>query len=137
MKEIYLLRGLPGAGKSDLAATLESAFKCQGYRVIVACADDYFMVDGEYIFDANKLGRAHQECKHTVECAMDQGWDKIIIANTSTTTKELRPYIKMAEAHDYRVVSLIVENRHGNTNIHDVPDEALERMENRFKVQLI
>jgi len=54
----------------------------------------------------------------------------------NTTEKELNIYIKMAAEYDYRVVSLIVENRHGNENVHEVPEAALEAMKNRFVVQL-
>jgi len=42
----------------------------------------------------------------------------------------------MAEKYGYTVFSLIVENRHGGVNEHGVPEEALERMENRFELKL-
>ena len=42
MKELYLLRGLPGSGKSTLAKSLG------GEHVE---ADQYFISDGEYLFD--------------------------------------------------------------------------------------
>jgi len=34
------------------------------------------------------------------------------------------------------VFSLIVENRHGGVNEHDVPDDVIEKMEKRFEVKL-
>ena len=46
MKAIYLLRGLPGAGKSTVAKRLGG----EHYE-----ADMYFMQDGEYKFDGAKL----------------------------------------------------------------------------------
>ena len=58
---------------------------------------------------------------------------EIIVSNTSTTEKELQPYLELAKKYDYKVVSLIVENRHGNKDIHGVPEETLVKMENRFK----
>jgi len=48
----------------------------------------------------------------------------------------MEPYITMAEENGYTVFSLIVENRHGSNNIHGVPSESIERMKNRFEVQL-
>jgi hypothetical protein len=48
----------------------------------------------------------------------------------------MEDYYKLAEQYGYKVVSLIVENRHGNKNIHNVPDETLEKMESRFQIKL-
>ena len=38
---------------------------------------------------------------------------------------------------EVRPFSLIVENRHGGKNVHGVPDETLEKMEQRFSIKLI
>ena len=62
-KNLYLLRGIPGAGKSTLAKQLgDSHFETDGF----------FMVDGEYKFDPTKLREAHQWCQSQVELAMIQ-----------------------------------------------------------------
>jgi len=53
MKELILLRGLPGSGKSTLAKSLDG---------IHIEADQFFMIDGEYRFDASKLKDAHNYC---------------------------------------------------------------------------
>jgi hypothetical protein len=45
-------------------------------------------------------------------------------------------YYKLAETHGYRVTALIVENRHGGVNVHDVPTDKLEQMRNRFEIKL-
>jgi hypothetical protein len=42
----------------------------------------------------------------------------------------------MSEEKGYLVFSLIVENRHSGDNIHGVPSESIERMKNRFEIQL-
>ena len=68
------------------------------------------------------------------------GWTKrlrrIVVSNTSTQEWEMEPYIDMAEEKGYSVFSLIVENRHSGDNIHGVPSESIERMKNRFEIQL-
>lgn len=61
---------------------------------------------------------------------------KIFVANTFTQEWEMEEYFKLAEQYGYQVVSLIVENRHGNKNIHSVPDETLFKMKERFQIQL-
>jgi hypothetical protein len=45
-------------------------------------------------------------------------------------------YYNMAERYGYRVHSVIVENRHGGTNIHGVPDEKVKVMSDRFSIKL-
>ena len=63
-KIIYIIRGLPGSGKTTLAHNLVSRHCC-------VAADD-FMVDenGDYAFDASKLGECHRRCTEAVESMM-------------------------------------------------------------------
>ena len=44
--------------------------------------------------------------------------------------------IDLAKKYDYKVFSIIVENRHGGVNEHGVPADKLEIMKNRFEVKL-
>jgi predicted kinase len=136
---LFIMRGLPGSGKSTAAEILadRGTFFDETSHFVVATADDYFMKDGEYKFDASKLGAAHKACQKKVEKAMIEGDWKIFVANTSTTEKELNDYYKLANKYGYMVVSMIVENRHDGKNEHGVPDIALNRMFERFNIKLI
>jgi predicted kinase len=127
MKQIILFRGLPGSGKSSLAESLCKA---------VYSADMFFEQDGNYNFDPTKLPDAHKWCKQRIEDLMIAEIENIGVANTFTTDWEMEPYFELAEDYGYRISTIIVENRHGSTNIHGVPDEAMERMEKRFTVKL-
>ena len=60
----------------------------------------------------------------------------IIVSNTFTQEWEMEAYFDLAKQWNYRVTSLIVENRHGGVNIHGVPDDKLEQMKNRFEIKL-
>jgi predicted kinase len=131
MKYLILLRGLPGSGKSTVAELIS-----ENGKYSICCADDYFIQNGKYCFDATKLGDAHSRCQRKVEFGMALRAQKIILANTSTTEKELEPYFKLAEKYDYKIISLIVENRNGNTNVHGISDEQLQKMKNRFNIKL-
>ena len=128
MKELILLRGLPGSGKSTLAKSLGGKhFE----------ADMFFMYDnGNYNFDASKLKMAHEWCQTMVWGNMRDSNPTIVVSNTFTQEWEMKPYYEMAERFGYRVYSLIVENRHGGVNEHNVPEETLAKMENRFQVKL-
>jgi len=94
------------------------------------------MRDGKYQWTYEKTGNAHAWCQTKCRRFMKAGVERIVVSNTSTREKELQPYYDMAEEHDYRVYSVIVENRHNGKNIHGVPDETLEKMRNRFNVKL-
>lgn len=132
MKELFLIRGISGAGKSSLAKSIGGVH----YE-----ADMYFMEDGEYQFDVTRLKDAHQWCQNSVETVM-KGWgnvlpaSKVIVSNTFTQEWEMLPYYDLAKKYGYRVYSLIVENRHGGINEHGVPEDKLKLMKNRFEVKL-
>ena len=132
MKELYLLRGLPGSGKSTLAKSLMNA---QTGHVE---ADMFFMDNkGNYKFDASKLKEAHEWCQKQADAYMSPyGFNTVIVSNTFTQEWEMKPYYELAEKYGFVVFSLVVENRHGGINEHNVPEEKLEQMKNRFEVKL-
>jgi predicted kinase len=135
MKELIIIRGIPGAGKSTLAKSLG------GVHIE---ADQYFMENGEYKFDISKIKYAHEYCQAQTGAWMSTDGqqvnvDRIIVSNTFTTEKEMEPYFELAKKHGYRVYSLIVENRLGdyvNTNGDSVPVEKIKKMRNRFQIKL-
>ena len=137
-KTIYLLRGLPGGGKSTLAK------KLVGHDFLVCEADKYFIdkETGDYNFDVTKLKDAHKYCQDLVETYMkdslvnEQFYREIAVSNTFTQEWEMKPYFELAKKYGYTVFVTIVENRHGGKNVHGVPDEKLQIMKERFEVKL-
>lgn len=132
MKELILLRGLPGAGKSTVA----NLFGEDDDDVLHFEADMYFMKNGTYQFDVTQIKDAHIWCQACVSDCMSKGASKLIVSNTFTQEWEMAAYYKLAEEYGYRVTALIVENRHGGENIHGVPTDKLEQMRNRFEIKL-
>jgi len=143
MKSLYLIRGVPGAGKSTLAKELAEP------ENVIFSADMYFEdISGQYNFDISKIKDAHAWCKEMVEGVMMKSikntkynwnvnsYNKIFVANTFTQEWEMEDYFKLAEKYGYKVFTIIVENRHGSTNIHNVPDEIISKMKDRFEIVL-
>lgn len=132
MKNLFLLRGLPGAGKSTLANQLsEDHFE----------ADMYFTNEsGQYLYNPNYIKQAHQWCQNQVLECMESHKNKsshsICVSNTFTQEWEMEHYFELAKTYGYRVFTLIVESRHQSGNIHNVPDEIIEKMKKRFSIFL-
>ena len=129
---LILLRGLPGAGKSSLAQTLSDG------KWPVFSIDDYFTdpVSKEYQFEFQKNHIAYKTCQDNTEKAMQNKTEKIFLDNTFTLEWEMEPYFKLAEIYAYRIHVMTVENRHHGKNTHDISDEQLKKMAEKYKVIL-
>jgi predicted kinase len=133
---LFLVRGLPGSGKTSFATAIWNDY--------AVCEADKFFYDkeGNYNFDSTKLKEAHTWCKNEVESKMiehqnnQQYYPEIAVSNTFTQEWEMEDYFKLAEKYGYKVVSLIIENRHGGQNVHGVPEDKLQIMKNRFQIKL-
>lgn len=128
---LYLIRGLPGSGKSTFAKSLLDKFLVQ--RVYEA--DQYFVQNGEYQFDPTKLEQAHQQCKRNTWLALYEGMS-VAVSNTSCADWEVETYATIAQETEANFVSIILENRHGGKNIHGCPDAKVEQMKRKFNVKL-
>jgi predicted kinase len=136
-KVLFLVRGLPGSGKSTFAKHIWNDY--------AICEADQYFIDkstGEYKFDASKLKNAHAWCREQVEIRMKdnvvnpQYYPEIVVSNTSTMEWEMQPYVDLANQYGYEVFSLIVENRHNGNNVHGVPIDKIEQMKDRFEIKL-
>ena len=123
---LYIVRGVPGSGKSTYAKELKSWYE----GVYHFEADMWFERSGEYKFDPTDLHRAHRWCLNTVQTTLNQG-KKVVVANTFTTYKELKDYLKYAKANGHGVTLITMGKEYGS--IHNVPEETMQRMRERFE----
>lgn len=133
MPSLILLRGLPGAGKTTLARELSEEGKYP-----VCAIDDFFTneITGAYRFEFDKNHLAYKACEEKVRAAMQSGAAKIFVDNTFTLEWEMEPYFKLAREFAYTLHVVTVENRHGNTNVHQIAREQLEKMAAKYKIVL-
>lgn len=115
---LILMRGLPGSGKSTKAKMLAEAAQSLGLSVGIYSTDDFFVQDGRYVFNPDKIVEAHGWNRERVANAMRDGQNVVIVDNTNTTLWECEHYLKLADTACYEVEfqepdsSWWLENRH-------------------------
>lgn len=134
-KTLYIIRGLPGSGKSTLGENLADTYmdysKFGGVKHYSYAADDWFTDrEGNYNFVPSELPQAHEDCRARVLGAMLSGAEKIAVCNTFTQAWEAEPYFKLCELHGYTPVVLECQSQFGN--VHDVPQESINAMADRW-----
>jgi predicted kinase len=123
---LTIIRGTPGSGKSTLAAQLVEL----GMIAVIREADQFFHdADGNYKFDLAQLGSAHAWCQRSVAALLQAGVS-VIVSNTSTTWKEIRAYLDIADSVIGGVTLITMQTQH--QNVHGVPDEKVQVMRNRM-----
>jgi hypothetical protein len=121
---LIVVRGLPGSGKSSLAAKIAELAGFSGpYE-----ADQYFMgLDGVYRYDRTRIGQAHRDCQNRVRAVL--GRSVPVVSNTCVGMGEmgLAPYCAMGAVVAIDLFDGGAE-RFATTNIHNVPPEAINAM---------
>lgn len=137
---VYILRGLPGSGKSTKAKELMNE---DHVDVAIVSADYYFhRPDGTYDWNARLIGNAHKWCQEQfIECMEGSlPYGKIIVDNTNIRRKDFQFYVDNATRNGYKVVEIIVGTmtieaivQYAQRNIHKVPYDTICRMAERFE----
>jgi 2',3'-cyclic-nucleotide 3'-phosphodiesterase len=129
MKNVIILRGISGSGKSTYtAAHFPTAF--------VASADKFFERGGTYKFDPAKLGTAHAWCASVFEYALRRGDETVVVDNTNTKLWEFKGYLDLAAKYGYdvTVIRLKVDPKVAAArNLHGVPADKVQQMQDRFQ----
>jgi predicted kinase len=122
---LYLIRGLPGSGKSTMAQLL-----CNKYGGEIVEADHWFMENGRYNFNPSELPKAHSMCKLRTEHVLRNGIN-VFVANTFTTLSEIDPYFDIAS--EIKVKTVVIECKGNFGSVHNVPQETIEKMRLRWE----
>lgn len=131
-KQVYIIRGVSGAGKSTLARKIANLHSLENKVSKIFETDNYFMENGEYKFDATKLHQNHQKCfSDFLDALNDRNVDVVIVANTFTRKWEYVNYADAAKDSGFEVTMLIANGNY--KNVHNVPDDVVQKMKNRFE----
>ncbi len=104
MLDVVLMQGVSGAGKSTIARKLTAGHLSS--RIV--SADDYFMRDGVYEYDATKQGAAHGLCLRNFIGMCMTKTQLIIVDNVNARELNMAPYMAVAEAYGYDATILRV-----------------------------
>jgi len=125
MPTLFIIRGLPGSGKSTVARKIAHVAGIEHVE-----ADMYFMKSNEYHFDPKQLGAAHRWCFETVAQCINRGED-VVVSNTFTKLWEMQNYILKAFCNDYNI--RVIQCNGKWDNVHNVPQDKLDQMRDRFE----
>lgn len=123
MSSLYLVRGIPGSGKSTFAHNYLKG-------IYVLENDMMLMENGVYNFSPSKRSLAIEWCMKSAEIALKCGMD-VCVCNTFTKKDFIIPYKKLSEKYG---ANFKVYRMAGNfTNVHNVPTNVLANMKNNFE----
>jgi predicted kinase len=142
---VFILRGLPGSGKS----TLEQMIYSMSTEPFNDCsADGFFTEYGKYNFDKSLIAQAHQYCLRRFISCLQGFWpplsngkcdsikyQNVFLDNTNTTIHEFSHYVKIAEAYDYKTVMVTLNcsvETSMKRNVHNVPEKTIKGMFKRL-----
>ena len=113
---LYIIRGLPGTGKSVLA---------QWLGVVYFEPNMYFQKSGKYVYDRSKLSDAVKWCNRCIHANLKMGLD-VAVTGTFTKTKNIVSYIKFCK--EYGIRYMVINCTKFYRDIHEVPKDVMERM---------
>ncbi|MEI4549516.1 MAG: ATP-binding protein [Pseudoalteromonas spongiae] len=142
MKQVFILRGLPGSGKSHYAQSLcDEMVNGDEGQFVICSTDDFFISDGQYRFDKAKLSEYHNLNLARFIRALSQQIPLVILDNTNIKKWEFIAYAEAAHALGYQVKEVVVgeikdkamQHLYYQRNIHKVPLKTINKMAYLFE----
>ena len=123
MRELLIVRGLPGTGKSTLARKI-------AYDTGARHVESDMFWGSTYKFDPTMIRQSREWCLLEATRYLHAGY-KVVASCTFTTMNEIRPYIYMARNMGVKVSFMTCTIEYGS--IHNVPKHIIEDMKRRWE----
>jgi tRNA uridine 5-carbamoylmethylation protein Kti12 len=143
---VYIMRGLPGSGKSTRAQALMAEAIREEKDAIIHSTDDYFLQPDPndpsktvYRFNMQRLGSFHNKNYQAFCRSVEEGIKVVIVDNTNIKRSEFKRYRKRAEENGYQVKEIVVGEfspeaveLYAARCLHRVPKEVIASMASKF-----
>ncbi len=139
---LILMHGISGAGKSTVTNYIKEQIEGKFYtdeQCVICSTDDYHYIDGQYVFQPDKLSYFHKLNQEAATQHLKDG-HIVIVDNTNLTIHECLPYLKpvLELGLDYCIIEPTGPNARNaevlaQRNKHSVPLEAIKRMISRME----
>lgn len=135
-KQVILLRGLPGAGKSTFIQSILKNSNQPSDNIVIRSTDHFFMTAKGYQFDPKKLPVNHQKNQQAFSNSLKKGIPLVICDNTNIEYWQMKPYLEAAKHHGYLVEVISVglfknsdkRQQYIQRNSHNIEQEVVESM---------
>ena len=136
-KTVIINRAVPGSGKTTIARNITATLQAAGLQVVNHSTDEFFMINGRYCFDINRLNEYHQRNIENFVTDLKKGTDIVICDNTNLQPWQTAPYTDNARKYGYKVIFLNLTPRELYKHVqaqlvtpekpdaHGVPEERL------------
>lgn len=143
MKDVFILIGVPGAGKSHAAKKIVEQATADAKTFAVHSTDQFFIINGEYHFDWRQLAVNH--LKNHVEFlkSIIRGVQRIVVDNTNLFREHRHMFASIAREAGYRINYIMVGKlepdnlelhaKYAARNLHGVPVEKITKMSSGFE----
>ena len=131
-KTAFIIRGLPGSGKSSVAELLASTSESS----VIHSTDNYHMINGRYKFNKEMLWVYHQRNLEAFEKSCKKGIKIVICDNTNIKKSFYSKYVRTAKKYGYKVFIITVGDFNASEcwrhNRHGVPLKVVRSMKRSF-----
>lgn len=114
MKHLYLVRGVPGSGKTTFAAALAKGMNIEHVETDMI-RDEWPGGRDAFPWNDTNNAQVHALCLQYAADCIARG-KAVVVSNTFCTIERMRPYFQMAKLLGAKVTVLHVEARHGTVH---------------------